>query len=88
MDAIVTHGLTKRFGDLLALDGLDLQVPSGGVVGFVGPNGSGTVQLWRELAAGGTPGISFESALQLGAAYLTGGILIAVAVSHFREITY
>ncbi len=40
------------------------------------------------LAAGGTPGISFESALQLGAAYLVGGILIAIVVMHFREITY
>jgi ABC-type transport system involved in multi-copper enzyme maturation permease subunit len=40
------------------------------------------------LAAGGTPGISFESALQLGAAYLVGGILIAIGVMHFREITY
>jgi len=40
------------------------------------------------LAAGGTPAIAFESALQLGAAYLAGGILIAVAVMHFREITY
>ena len=40
------------------------------------------------LAAGGTAAISFESALQLGAAYLVGGILIAIAVMHFREITY
>jgi ABC-type transport system involved in multi-copper enzyme maturation permease subunit len=40
------------------------------------------------LAAGGTPAISFQSALGLGAAYLAGGILIAVAVMHFREITY
>lgn len=40
------------------------------------------------LAAGGTPSISFESALQLGAAYLASGILISVAVMHFREITY
>ncbi|MBU4556282.1 MAG: hypothetical protein KJ747_05370 [Actinobacteria bacterium] len=40
------------------------------------------------LAAGGTSAISFESALQLGAAYLVAGILIAIAVMHFREITY
>ncbi len=39
------------------------------------------------LAAGGTSAISFESALQLGAAYLAGGILIAITVMHFREIT-
>lgn len=40
------------------------------------------------LAAGGTSAISFESALRLGALYLAGGILISVAVMHFREITY
>lgn len=40
------------------------------------------------LAAGGTPAIAFETALQLGAAYLAGSIIIAVAVMHFREITY
>lgn len=49
MDAIVTSGLTKRFGGLLAVDGLDLQVPSGGVVGFVGPNGSGKSTTIRML---------------------------------------
>ncbi|MDO8950941.1 MAG: hypothetical protein Q8S43_04655 [Actinomycetota bacterium] len=40
------------------------------------------------LAAGGTPAISFESALQLGVAYLVAGILISIVVMHFREITY
>lgn len=40
------------------------------------------------LAAGGTPAISLESALQLGSAYLVAGILISIAVMHFREITY
>lgn len=39
------------------------------------------------LASGGTPAISFGSALALGAAYLAGGILIAMGVAHFREIT-
>ncbi|MRS11796.1 MAG: ATP-binding cassette domain-containing protein [Actinobacteria bacterium] len=49
MEAIVTSGLTKRFGDLLAVDGLDLLVSSGGVVGFVGPNGSGKSTTIRML---------------------------------------
>lgn len=49
MDAIVTHGLTKRFGNLTAVDNLDLQVPQGGVVGFVGPNGSGKSTTIRTL---------------------------------------
>lgn len=49
MDAIVTSGLTKRFGDLLAVDDLDLRIPAGGVVGFVGPNGSGKSTTIRML---------------------------------------
>lgn len=38
---IETRGLTKRFGGVAAVDGLDLRVPAGGVYGFLGPNGSG-----------------------------------------------
>jgi ABC-2 type transport system ATP-binding protein len=36
-----TVGLTKRFGPILAVDGLDLEVRAGEVFGFLGPNGSG-----------------------------------------------
>ncbi len=36
-----TAGLTKRFGRLTAVDGLDLEVRAGEVLGFLGPNGSG-----------------------------------------------
>jgi len=36
-----THGLTKRFGKLLAVDHLDLAVCRGDVFGFLGPNGAG-----------------------------------------------
>ncbi|NBC95941.1 MAG: ATP-binding cassette domain-containing protein [Deinococcus-Thermus bacterium] len=39
--ALETVGLTKRYGDHLALDGLDLKVEAGQVVGFLGPNGAG-----------------------------------------------
>ncbi len=39
--AISARGLTKRFGERTAVDGLDLDVPRGVVAGFVGPNGSG-----------------------------------------------
>ena len=40
-DAIEVVGLRRRFGSLLAVDGLDLNVPTGAVYGFLGPNGSG-----------------------------------------------
>jgi ABC-2 type transport system ATP-binding protein len=38
---IRTAGLTKRYGDLTALDGLDLEVAPGTLFGFLGPNGAG-----------------------------------------------
>lgn len=41
MDAIVTAGLTKRYGGTIALDALSLTVPTGSVFGFLGPNGAG-----------------------------------------------
>jgi ABC-2 type transport system ATP-binding protein len=39
--AVETHGLTRRFGELVAVDSLDLTVPSGSFYGFLGPNGAG-----------------------------------------------
>lgn len=47
--AISAHGLTRRFGDLVAVNDLDLEVPVGGVIGFVGPNGSGKSTTIRML---------------------------------------
>ncbi len=47
--AIVTHGLTKRYGPRLAVDGLELQVPHRKVYGFLGPNGSGKTTTLRML---------------------------------------
>ena len=41
MTAIETDGLTKRFGDVVAVDDVDLQVEEGEVFGFLGPNGAG-----------------------------------------------
>jgi len=52
--AIHTDGLSKRYGRIVALEGLDLDVPSGSVFGFLGPNGAGkttTIRLLTGLAA-------------------------------------
>ncbi|MFD4368299.1 ATP-binding cassette domain-containing protein [Rhodococcus sp. NPDC058521] len=48
--AIRTTQLVKRFGDNLAVDGLDLEIPSGGVYGVLGPNGAGKTTAIRMLA--------------------------------------
>jgi ABC-type multidrug transport system ATPase subunit len=47
--AIATEGLTKRYGRLLAVDGLDLEVHEGDLFGFLGPNGSGKTTTVRML---------------------------------------
>ncbi|HEY4605251.1 MAG TPA: ABC transporter ATP-binding protein [Blastococcus sp.] len=49
MTAVEISGLTKRFGDVRALDGLDLTVEAGSVAGFLGPNGAGKSTTLRVL---------------------------------------
>ena len=47
--AVVTRGLTKRFGRIVAVDGLDLRVRRGELYGFLGPNGAGKSTTLRML---------------------------------------
>ena len=49
------QGVTKRFGDLTAVDRLDLVLPRGGIVGFLGPNGAGKTTSLRILLGLYTP---------------------------------
>ena len=49
MDAIRTEGLSKRYGETLALDRLDLTVAEGEVYGYLGPNGAGKTTTIRLL---------------------------------------
>ncbi len=46
---IEAEGLTKRFGSTVALDGLDLEVPAGAILGVLGPNGAGKTTAVRIL---------------------------------------
>ena len=47
--AILVEGLTKSFGDVHALRGIDLAVPRGTVLGVLGPNGAGKTTAVRIL---------------------------------------
>jgi ABC-2 type transport system ATP-binding protein len=47
--AIDVRGMTKRFGSLTAVDHIDLQVQTGNICGFLGPNGSGKTTFIRML---------------------------------------
>jgi ABC-type multidrug transport system ATPase subunit len=49
--AIALRGVVKRFGDLTAVDGLDLEVPAGICLGLLGPNGAGKSTTMRILTA-------------------------------------
>ena len=48
--AIRVEGLVKRFGNVVALDGVDFDVPTGSVFGLLGPNGAGKTTAVRILS--------------------------------------
>ena len=48
---IAAHGLTKRFGDFTAVDGIDFEVPPGESFGLLGPNGAGKSTTMRMIGA-------------------------------------
>jgi len=47
---VYAHGLVKRFGELRAVDGIDLQVGQGEIFGVLGPNGAGKTTMLKMLA--------------------------------------
>src|SRR5215212_11603988 len=53
--AIQLRGVRKSFGDIVAVDGLDLEVPEGICLGLLGPNGAGKSTTMRMLTAQAIP---------------------------------
>lgn len=54
-DSVITaRGLTKRFGEVIAVDGIDFEIAPGESFGFLGPNGAGKSTTMRMIAATST----------------------------------
>ena len=53
--AVHTHQLTRKFGEFTAVDHIDLEIESGQIYGFLGPNGSGKTTIIRMLCGLLTP---------------------------------
>ncbi|MGZ6315560.1 MAG: ATP-binding cassette domain-containing protein, partial [Candidatus Limnocylindrales bacterium] len=68
--AVTTTNLTKRYGAIVALDHLNLEVPSGSIFGFLGPNGAGKTTTLRLLTglAGATGGTGTVAGVTIGGA--------------------
>src|SRR6185312_13827276 len=47
--AVVAHGVRKTYGEFPAVDGVDVEVPSGVCFGFLGPNGAGKTTLMKMI---------------------------------------
>lgn len=60
-----TEGITQRYGAAIALDGVDIEIPSSCMAGFIGPDGVGTSTLLRIIAG--------ARQIQTGKAFVLGG---------------
>src|ERR1700722_55300 len=75
---IEAQALTKRFGATLALNGIDLEVPAGTIVGVLGPNGAGKTTAIRILTTLSVP--------DSGSARVAGHDVVSEAAAVRRSI--
>src|SRR5271168_2196743 len=75
---IEAHGLHKRFGATVALDGIDLEVPAGAILGVLGPNGAGKTTAVRILTTLSIP--------DAGSARVAGHDVVSEAAAVQRKI--
>jgi ABC-2 type transport system ATP-binding protein len=81
--AIATAALSKRFGDVLALDRLTFSVPPGSVFGFLGPNGAGKTTTVRLLVGLARP--TAGSATVAGLDATSGGRGLAARIGYLDQ---
>jgi ABC-2 type transport system ATP-binding protein len=97
--AIRTHGLTKHYGQVRALEALNLEVQAGEIFGFLGPNGAGKSTLIRTLlgylhpTAGGATVLGLDIVsdsveIRRRVGYLPGGISLYDSLSGADALDY
>jgi ABC-2 type transport system ATP-binding protein len=74
------NGVTKQFGDFVAVDRLDLAVPEGTIYGFIGPNGSGKTTTLRMILR-----ILYQDAGQIAVLGRDGGTVADDRVGYLPE---
>ncbi len=70
--AIVCEALSKRFGDLTALQGINLEIPEGAIFALIGPNGAGKTTLLQTLVSLTPPTSGSSSVLGVDSRLLRG----------------
>ncbi len=79
---IVARGLTRHFGEVRAVDGVDLEVAAGEVYGFLGPNGAGKTTITRMLCtllrptSGGATVAGYDIVREAGQVRLAIGVTL------------
>jgi len=82
--AIEITRLVKKFGDAVALDGIDLAVPQGSVFGFLGPNGAGKTTALRILTGLARP--TAGVARILGTDVSTAGNAVRAQIGYLPDV--
>ena len=90
---IAAKGLTKKFGDKTAVDGIDFTVPAGRVTGFLGPNGAGKSTTMRmvlglDRATTGTVTVNGKAYADLPAPLREVGALLDAKAVHGGRTAY